>query len=380
MGIYQYQDYVMNLGPTKVNDDCQIYIFEAMQPETGWKRLTTQANKRPDLQVIKDSGTVLWLLRASRQPGMLTIDCIAWDKEKGDWAKSNTRMALTPAGWINASDINSPIIQEALKSMQNISPKEAGKHKDSLEKYISDYNVNSSTVKGLAWRFKIENRVNPKKSEQTNTSLYTDYIIAEIDDLPQPPPILTAAKLIEKKDASKKVTQVSLTPDVIQAISCEITGQTFKEPVVILSDMLIKTKEGVSFQLRKGQSYEKAALLAAGVGAANFYVNFQLGKIIDRLGANNAEKLEKLEAERLQDAVFLDTMEDPYILPSGHSFNKRTIDEMVRSGRSLACPNTRTPFQIANVVKNINLEQFTQTWPGCRDQLIESIVHRIAKL
>ncbi len=126
-------------------------------------------------------------------------------------------------------------------------------------------------------------------------------------------------------------------------------------------------------KLSKGKSYELAELQRLGINSKDYYLNFVLQKIISRLGSNDAGLIEKLETERLIDPVLLETLADPYILPSGHSLSKASIDGIIASGRTLRCPQTQQSFTPANIVSNTNLARFIQAWPESKALLIASL-------
>lgn len=328
----------------------ELYIFAAMDRNLGYSRLKEAANELPHIAQVKESGQCLWLLRESNtQPGMLTADFIHWDKENNRWLEKSTRMALhREKGWINASAPNNPEVKEALKSIHTVNAKSAGRHQESLTSYLSSFSP---------FNLLVQNRLNPSKSQQAQLSLYSQYT--------------SHAKAAASSSHSK--TPVLLTPDIIQAISCEISGKVLKVPVVLIRDITIANPEGYPMKLSKGKSYELAELQRLGVDSKDYYPNFVLQKIISRLGSNDAGLIEKLETERLIDPVLLETLADPYILPSGHSLSKASIDGIIASGRSLRCPQTQLPFTKENIVRNVNLTRFIEAWPNSRAALIKSL-------
>jgi hypothetical protein len=161
---------------------------------------------------------------------------------------------------------------------------------------------------------------------------------------------------------------VSLTPGVRQAITCEITGETFENPVVMKRDKLVKNGKK-DLILYKGRSYEEQALQRLNVKPTDYFSNITLRNIINRIGSNDIDKIELLIEDRAFDVVSLETLENPVIISSGHTLNKDTIDKLVKK----ECPSTRKPFNQADVIPNINLEQFINEWQICKEQLVQSI-------
>lgn len=339
----------MESGPESnaaLPEESTIYIFKSMDRNAGYKKLKDHAAHLPNLAEIIKSGTTLWLLRESNtQVGMLTVDFIIWDKEKNNWRENSTRMALHPdKGWINASDVTAPLFQETMAAISKVNSETAAKHQDSLQSYLST----------LSFNLLVENRMNPAKNEQATQPIYTSYVT-----------------IGEDHPANKKVL-VSLTPATAQAITCELSGKVFKDPVVLKRDLILTIHKN-PVKLTKGKSYEKAELQKLGVYPNNYYANFTLNKIINRLGCNSTALIENLSQDRLIDPVMLDTLKEPYILPSGRSISKDTVDGMIASGRSLRCPETQQPFTKEEAIPNINLDRFIQAWPACQEKLIESM-------
>ncbi len=350
----------MELGPVE-----SVYIYKPMERHAGYRIIKENAQKMEQentaLANIKQNATPLWLLRESNVAGMLTIDYIYWENKAGCWAENSIRMALTSAGWIDASDINNPAVQEALKSKRPVTAQMALEHKDSLSSFIGQYHTSSNYAH---LQFMLANRQNPGKEQQSKSAVYSGYTTVASQSFT---PIFES---ISKKPTP---TKIILDPALTQAITCDITGKPFKDPVVLIQDCMKPNAENKVLCLKKGRSYEKSALLALGIENKWFYDNFTLNKIIDRLGANDVEKLQSLTDERLLDNVLLETYIDPYILPSGHSFSKCVIDEMVKSGRTLQCPNTREKFEKKQAVQNVNLKHFIFAWPASQEKLINHI-------
>ncbi len=340
----------MEGGPESENpatsDEPNIYIFKSMDRNVGYRHLKRMADELPNIAQIKETGQTLWLLRESNtQKGMLTVDFISWDNKTNDWRENSTRMALHPdKGWINANKSDDPSFKEAMESISAVNSETAEKHQGSLQTYLST----------LPCKLTIEYRMNPAKQEQANQGIYTHYVIVDSDE------------------PTHKVS-VPLTPSITQAITCELSGKVFKNPVVLIRDITIPGGGGRMIQLNQGKSYEKSELEQIGIYPNNYHTNFVLQKIINRLGCGDKGLMENLTNDRLIDPVMLEMLEDPYILPSGHSLSKITIDGMIASGRTLRCPQTQTPFTKEEVTFNINLDRFIKAWPDCQKQLVESM-------
>jgi hypothetical protein len=336
----------MQRGPDGTPSEASsIYVFKSMDRNVGYRHLKMLADDLPNIAQIKETGQALWLLRESNtQKGMLTVDYIFWDNKINNWYENSTRMALHPIkGWVNASNVDDPSFKEAMATISEVNSETAEKHQGSLETYLST----------LPYTLTITNRMNPTKQEQANQGIYTGYVTVG-DDKP-----------------THKVS-VPLIPATTQAITCELSGKVFKNPVVLTKNITIPGQGGISIQLNKGKSYEKAELEKIGVDSAYYFVNFVLQKIINRLGCGDNALMNNLSHAWLIDPVMLETLEDPYILPSGHSLSKETINGMIASGRTLRCPQTQAPFT-KDLVPNINLDRFIKAWPTCQEQLIESI-------
>ncbi len=338
-----------SVGPEKQQGD--IYIYKAMDRTQGFRILKARSEELINLSEVKLRGQPLWLLReSSTQQGMLTADLIIWNSQKDQWVEGSHRVVLhKDKGWVNANDPSDPDVKEAIKHMQSVDSESAGRYLESLSNYFKD-------LKGL--NLVTVNRMNPAKEEQTNQAIYSGYVVVS-PDLP----------------ASSNVAKVSvpLTPPILQAITCEVSGKIMKEPVVMKADVKVKTADGRDFFLRKGRSYEKSALETMNVNRDIYVTNFTLSKVISRLGCNDEGRLNSLEEERLIDPVPLETMSNPYIMPTGRSISKETLDGMIASGRTLKCPETNIAFRAEQAVRNINLDRFISAWPSCREILVNAI-------
>lgn len=327
------------------NENPDIFIYKAMDRSVGYNFLKNRANQMLNIDDIKANGTILWLLRESNtQKGMLTVDFIYWNKALNRWNEVSTRMVLhAKNGWIDSSNPANPEVQEAIKNMVQVDSAVAAKHLGSLETYLTQHKD---------YKFEIANRVNPFKQDQAQSSVYSSYV--------------TQALIATK-------VSVVLTPPIIQAISCELSKKTMKNPVVLKKDILITEPGDRQMLLRKGRSYERSELEARDIGPDCFIENFSLQKIISRLGCGDKGKIDNLETDRLFEPVMLETMSQPYILPSTHSISRETLEQMKATGRSLRCPETQAPFERSDPVPNLNLDQFIREWPDCQQVLVASL-------
>lgn len=312
-----------------------------MAPEAGYRILKKKITGmlQDEQNALKESGKALWLLRESNTKGMLTVDMILWSKEENNWKTKSTRMVLSDNGWINASNVQLPEVQEALQSAQHITAETAGLHEATLFQYIENYD-NGMLI--------LENRINPSKNEQTTSPILSLYQVRDISRVP-------------------------LTPGVLQSLTCDITGQIFTNPVVMNVDQMVRNRDGEDIRLYKGRTYEESALQALRVNPQVYYVNKTLKDVINRLGSADNAKIASLEEDWLKDPVSLETLIEPMILPSTHSLSKDTVEGMIASGRTLQCPMTRIPFTREQVISNENLDHFIQAWPECKALLVPSL-------
>ena len=362
-----------------------VYIFVVMQPNKGYEILKKSAATLPNVEELKDKQTPLWLLRESRVHGMLTLDYIVWDKVKLEWKSNSSRIALTELGWIKANTLD----KAQTANVQKVTAESARNHVESLKTYINNLHPEENPTS----TFLLENRLNPTREQQTRTNIYSVYRDPNVhsrsrahspnENVPTSsfqnnnnnnnsinnnnmPSTLTGQK------RAKEGIEVMLTPGMAQAIICELTKKSFEDPVVMRENRTITDSKGNETHLILGQSYEKSALLALGV-TQGFYSNFNLKKIIDRLGANDVDKLKTMQ-DRMYDPILLDTIEDPIIISSGHSYSAATIDELikdsVRTRTPLRCPVTRENFSALDITPNRNLARFMAAWPEFKDEFI----------
>lgn len=307
-----------------------IYIFKAMLPEMGYAFLEQQRAQVNDDQ-LAEYNHCIWLLRESNVKGMLTIDFTLWNAEKKQWQNSSIRMALTAKGWVKALNPAEVVM------LENITAESAAAHEQSLTEHISGLR------NGL---FTTHNRLNPRKEQQTEAGIYSSYITVSEEGKP-------------------RSRMVDITPGVKQAITCELSKKVFKKPAVMNRNMNVRVHGWQFINLYKGRSYEESELLALNVPRSCFYHNYFLAKAINRLGCTDDTKIDSLAKDLLEDGVLLEQLNNPRILPSGHSFSESTILELYAASINdeMKCPLTRAVFTLNDVVENINLNRFIQEWP-----------------
>lgn len=340
------EDIVLKKAKTcSQSQDSDIYIYRAMSQQAGHRILLEKLSKI-DEDILKENDQALWLLRESRYKSMLTIDYLIWDKENNTWTTHSTRMLLSNIGWINADEINSPIIKEARKTAEEIDANTASQYENSLIEYIETC--------PLA-KFIIANRMNPAKHDQSTSLVFSGYQV---------------------KNQDEANYGVILLPGVKQAITCEITGQCFRNPVVMKECSLVNLN-GSYLKLYSGRSYEKSQLIMLGVKSSSYYENRALKSIINRLGAKDSKKIELLIEDCAKDAVTLETYLDSRIIPSGQTYSLESINNIIKS-QKLECPITRKAFTKQEVITNVNVDYFILEWPANKD-LIINLLHENKK-
>ncbi|MGE3319886.1 MAG: U-box domain-containing protein [Candidatus Berkiella sp.] len=310
-----------------------IYIFKAMAPSAGYDILFKQLDQFSQANLLNEINRCIWLIRESNVPGMLTIDYIKLHDETHEWQCCSIRMALTAQGWVSALNPGKVVM------LENITAENAAVHEQSLTDYITQLQNG---------KFGIKNRVNPRKDEQTQCEVYTKYIV----------------NIGEDGAPGKRRREVELSPGVKQAITCELSQKPFKNPVVLRQNLRVRVQGWQFIDLYKGRSYEESELVKLNVAKQCYYTNFVLKNLINRLGCPDESKIESLSDDKLEDSVFYEQLENPVIIPSGHSFSQATIDKMhvVANHGEMHCPLTRQPFTMDQAVENINLNNFINSW------------------
>lgn len=296
----------------------------------------------------------LWLIRESAtQLGVIVIQYIHWDDNQ--WKEGAGKLAYLPGkGWTSDTSnlsyflpITNDNINECFNSLLMCLP--------SSPHFLLKHLINP--------RQKPDNARGEKDEVSFETTVLTRYQRAFVEQKSNAKK-REAVTNIENQTAVK----VKLSAGMIQAITCELSGKTFSDPVIMNEDVKIG-----SIKLVKGTSYERKELEKLKVKTSKYYDNLNLKFAVNRLGCNDSGKIRSFTEERLQDPIELDTLADPHILPSGHSFSKTSIDGMITSNRSLKCPNSRQPFTQDQVVPNTNLNAFLHEWPACKKIMLEAL-------
>ncbi|MCW8409445.1 hypothetical protein OQJ13_10705 [Legionella sp. PATHC035] len=208
--------------------------------------------------------------------------------------------------------------------------------------------------------YEVENRINPKIGEETLSIGYTSYRTDA--DVPQQ----------DSKESQLVSTTVSLPEGILMALSCPL--------VTIISGQMKVMKDPVTW-VADGISYERSQLLMLHPDleeGKDFYPNIKLKTIINYVSATSLSsedywaKLQKVE-EDIQDPILLKTMKEPVLSPSGHSYEKSSIETWINSkyvnlptvSNSVPIPDpiTRQDIRGRTLVENKNLSQFIKAWP-----------------
>lgn len=138
-------------------------IFKAMDPQEIPLHLCN-----------KKSSDLVWLLRESRESGMLTVSFRLFSNNIPVYT-GNTRYALTAKGWISATNITEEV-KEALKTMQFVDRKCAGKYVSQLLEIITSNSlVIEKGSEPITYKFNKEDQVTPNSDMQTTNETYLDY-------------------------------------------------------------------------------------------------------------------------------------------------------------------------------------------------------------
>lgn len=243
----------------------ETFIYKAMDPQAGYRKL----NKHGHLKTqVKNTNYVIHLTRVSnRNEKMITIDCLFFDKNA--WKQDSVRFSLCETGWQLAHT------KEILENYQPVSTETANKYKDQF---------NTAINKGISEYFKKDlildekYRIIPDIGLQTTCQLYTGY--------------------------HGTYHRIQLTGDIEQAITCDLTGEFFKEPVIMLEKMEnIMGPDRKKYTLREGKSYEKSALEKAKVPCNSYKSNETLKQIVDKISPLSQMELSSLTDEHLVDPI-----------------------------------------------------------------------------
>ena len=136
-----------------------------MSPEESYRHLES-----------KKSDGLVWLLRESRTPGMLTVSFTLFSNNIPG-SQGNTRYALTKSGWICTSEMTEEI-KESLRTMRSVNRACASKYINQLNRIITSKSLYEEYEhQTLKHRFSLEDRIIPTSEMQTTNETYVDYII-----------------------------------------------------------------------------------------------------------------------------------------------------------------------------------------------------------
>lgn len=243
------------------------FIYLAMDPHAGYRIINKQISLKNQL---KQTNYVVWLPRVSNQSEeMVTIDCAFF--EKNAWKNSSIRFLLSENGWILAHD------KKILADFKPVSTEIANKYKDQF--YLA---INKGVSEHLQKELILDEkyRVNPEISLRSTNELLSGY--------------------------HGTFHRIQLTPDVEQAITCDLTGEYFQEPVIMLKTMQnIKASDGKHYTLYEGRSYDKSALEQANISCDFYQPNEALKQITSKISPLSQMELSLLAEEHLEDPVSL---------------------------------------------------------------------------
>ena len=213
-------------------DQSNIIIYKAMALGVATAELQKKIGNRD----------YVWLLRESREPGMLTVQSLTKNKT----AKAH-RYCLTKDGWKDASTkeliaaLKPSMIEVKISNIEEV----ARQHIDSLFDVIA-------TSYGL----KNENLVLPSAAMQSNQSMYSCYIVSDHDDISEDVPSVSRsnAGLFNSSSQKRKGNTDVTDKDLLALIVDPITQKIMSHPVTFsdgtmcdLSSVGPKHKEGVDF-------------------------------------------------------------------------------------------------------------------------------------
>ncbi|WP_454782093.1 U-box domain-containing protein [Legionella sp. WA2022007384] len=345
----------------EAREDADVFIYGKMDPNETNRMLLSKVsqNIKPDsfskIAKLQHSGAKLWLIRDSRVPGLLTVQSISWNKEFSFWGINEPEryMLSNHYGWILNNSLPDSdaflAVVDSVGGFIDMTEDKAKPHLPGLLKILSENG------------YDVENRVNPKVGEQTQLIGYTSY---HIDLLPP-----------KREDSSPKLesTEVCLPEGLIMALSCPITllktGQ-----MKVMKDPVTRVIDGISYE--RGYLLEKYPDLQEGT---DFYPNIRLKAIINYISATSLKpedywaKLQKID-EDIKDPIFLETLIEPVLSPSGHSYEKKSIEEWIKKkqvdlptvSNILPIPDPTTDENIRGkpLILNKNLMLFIKAWPA----------------
>jgi hypothetical protein len=314
-----------------VNPNC--FIYGQMTPYLAGEILlrSVRSLSEEKLIEIKQNLEVVWLLRESRQDGMLTIHSASWYPVRNVWSLNEPRrVALTPDGWVDANltDENLAILRT---NLTKVKAEDFANNAVQLLEFLRN-----------KFHLKVKNRINPEKKQQSDRDVFTSYGIFADDEC----------------KSKRKKSKVSLPEDINFAITCALTKKTFLDPVVCRLDDL-------HLHLHRGESYERAKLEEMKLDeTTDFYPNHKLKSIINYLGAqyDKLKKLEKINDSELIDAIYLERINDSVITPAGQSYSRLSIEEHLNSSGTKDPINPSVSITKPSLVPNSNLDIFISGW------------------
>ncbi len=342
---------------TEDSNDADIFIYGKMDPDETNQILFAKAewlNKNPESSFkiiqLQEHGGKLWMIRDSRVEGLLTVQSISYDKKSTQWKNNGPQryMLSNDYGWVvnnfaPGSDAFIAVVN-SVGGIIKMTDENTRPHLPGLLGILAETG------------YEIENRVNPKVGQQTKLISYSSY----------------HTDAVAPKPSEKEAASVTLPEGISIAFSCPITTQktglmkAMKDPVTLVSD-------GISYE--RSNLLEKYPELREGT---HFYPNIKLKTIINYVSATSLSpdeywaKLQKVE-EDINDPIFLMTMKEPVLSPSGHSFEKNSIDQWISSKQvslptvsnliPIPDPITNQDIRGKSLVLNKNLSRFIKDWP-----------------
>jgi hypothetical protein len=371
-----------------------IFIYGRMSPQEAEIVLKTRAR-----DMIAESGSThlldqerLWLLRESREPGLLTLESILYDKENDiwlGWSDMNEKTAIkddacsiyrrrNEAGIITEFFVNPQRYMLSFNKgwiVNNYPPNSyefyqfaeaaGGKIQD------MDKNSNGEDVVNLLEILcengcYLRNRINPREGEQIKVQGYARYTLAGVNNAKQ---------------------KFSLPLELALTLACHLSkekGQDLtlmKEPVILKSD---------------GISYEREILLMIKPElkeGRDFYENLVLKNIIGYLSTQDSnekylEYLNKINDYEILDTFTLSKLQEPVVTPAGHTYEKNDfelyIDSSIDSKKNSYGvhavakdpKNTSVLVTKNDLVLNRNLQSFIAAWPEFYSRLNKEAVEQ----
>lgn len=338
--------------------DANIFIYGKMTPEETNLILFSKAeclNSQSASQIsqVRENGR-LWLIRESRVEGLLTVQSISWKKDVGRWRQDMPQryMLSNFKGWVvnnaNPESAEFSFVADSVGGIIKMTDENTQPHLPGLLKILSEngYHVN--------------NRVNPQIGQETRLKGYTTY--------------RTNATIPQQEYPGSKLesTRVNFPEGILIACSCLLTAVKTGQ-IKVMKDPVTLVQDGISYE--RSTLLEKYPNLEEG---KHFYPNVRLKTIINYLSATSLspdeywEKLQKVE-EDIKDPILLTVMEEPLLSPSGHSYEKSSIEKWIKSQQGdlptlsnttpIPDPMTGENIRGKTLAHNLNLKKFIKAWP-----------------